>query len=63
MHEFIDNKTTEKIETQKDLIVQAFNYSVESYSKGAIKSGPRKIFTMLLNTSKELNFDKEKKKF
>ncbi len=38
VHEFIDNKTTEKIETQKDLIVQAFNYSVESYSKGAIKT-------------------------
>jgi penicillin amidase len=37
-HLFIDNKTTKEIETQKDLITQAFNFSVESYENGEAKT-------------------------
>lgn len=37
-HPFIDNQTTEIIETQKDLINQAFSFSVESYINSDIKT-------------------------
>lgn len=38
VHQFIDNKTTEEVETQKDLITQAFNFAVGSYKKEEIKT-------------------------